>query len=162
MEATIELAETGEEDVIAEHWRDLATGQREHGSHILPDANETAIREAIIRHIVGDTLLVARTEGDIVGFVMFTVERGTYEQDVMRGIIENLYVNVEQRGDGIGRALLEDAHASLAKRGADVVALEVMADNEEAREFYRRLGYAPHRIELERPMENDTHSKGDE
>ena len=162
MEVNIERAETGVEDVIVEHWRDLATGQREHGSHILSDANRRAIREAIIRHIVGETLLVARSEGDIVGFVMFTVERGTYEQDVTRGVIENLYVNSDCRGDGIGCALLEDAHESLAKRGADVVALEVMADNEEAREFYRRLGYAPHRIELERPVENDTHSKGDE
>jgi len=37
-----------------------------------------------------------------------------------------------------------------------VVALETMADNEAARRFYRRHGYEPHRIELER--ESDTHS----
>ncbi len=162
MAVTIEPAETGEEDAIAEQWVELAAGQRDHGSHILPDANGTAIRESILRHIVGDTLLVARADGDIVGFVMFAIQQGTYEQDVTRGVVENLYVEPGRRSEGIGRALLETAHESLAERGADVVALDVMADNDEARTLYRRLGYTPHRLELERPVENDTHSKGDQ
>lgn len=153
-------AETDEVDALAEMWTDLASGQRRHGSHLLGSANRTAIRESISRHVVGDTVVVAR-EGGVVGFAMFTVETGTFEQDCLRGIIENLYVVPGRRGEGIGSALLATAEARLRERGVDTVALEVMTDNERAREFYRRQGYEPHRLELAKPLENDTHSKDD-
>lgn len=142
-------------------WVALAAGQREHGSHILAEANRARIRERILRHAVNDTLLVAR-EDDPVGFVTVEREGGTYAQDSTRGIVTNLYVHPEYRGEGIGSALLEAAEDQLLELGVDAVALEVMADNEDARRFYRRAGYQPHRVELEKPVESDTHSKGDE
>lgn len=162
MEVTIEPAETGEVDTIAELWVALASGQREYGSHLLTEPNRMIVRESIVRHAVSDSVLVARADDELVGFIMFTVQSGTYEQDVTRGVIENLYVVPERRREGIGSDLVEAAHESLAVREIDAIGLEVMAGNEEAREFYRHLGYKSHRVELERPVENDTHSKGGE
>lgn len=158
---TIETAATEEAKRLAEMWVRLANGQREHGSHLLPEANRTQIREAIVRHILGDSLLVAREDG-IVGFVMFTVESGGYEQDTARGVVENLYVEPDYRGRGIGSRLLAAAEQGLADRGVDAIALDVMAANGRAREFYRDHGFEPHRVELEKRTESDTHSKGDE
>ncbi|MEF8906630.1 MAG: GNAT family N-acetyltransferase [Haloarculaceae archaeon] len=151
-----EIAET-----VTDLWVELAAGQREHGSHILAGTNRARIRERILRHAVNDTLLVAREDG-VVGFVTVERERGTFAQDDTRGVVTNLYVCPEYRGEGVGSALLSAAEDRLRELGVDTVALEVMADNEAARRFYRRAGYEPHRVELEKPVESDTHSKGDE
>lgn len=146
---------------VTDLWVELAAGQREHGSHILAETNRARIRERILRHAVNDTLLVAREDG-VVGFVTVEHESGTYAQDDTRGVVTNLYVRPEYRGEGVGSALLGAAEDRLRELGVDTVALEVMADNEAARRFYRRAGYEPHRVELEKPVESDTHSKGDE
>jgi len=155
-------------DELADRWVSFAARQREHGSHILAEGNRTRIRESITRHIVGDRLLVAR-ERRMLGFVMFCLESGTYEQSITRGIVENLYVVPDRRSEGIGSVLLEAAERRLRERGVDAVALEVMTSNERARSFYREHGYTPHRLECEKSLdgepgqgaENDNHSKDD-
>ncbi|EMA04767.1 GNAT family N-acetyltransferase [Haloferax denitrificans] len=170
-------------DDLADLWVELAADQRAFGSHLRADANRTPIREALARHVATDGVLVARegdsadaedgtkgetgtgsdTEaaGDLVGFVMFDIEAGAYEQDVTRGMIRNLFVRPSSRDAGVGTRLLEAAESALGAAGADTVALDVLAANDAARRFYRRHGYRPHRVELEKSMRSDTHSKED-
>jgi len=143
-------------DAVVDQWVSLARGQREYDSHITPERNRATIREATLRRIVADELLVAREDEELAGFVMFTVESGQYEQDVQRGVVQNLYVAPTHRRRGIGTRLLAAAEERLADNGVDRVALNVMATNEDARRFYRRHGYEPHRVELEKPVESDT------
>lgn len=147
---------TDDADAIADQWVALAADQRAYGSHIVPEHNRGTIREAVLRRIVSDELFVAREDGDLLGFVTFTTESGQYEQDVRRGIVQNLYVAPEHRDQGIGTELLATAETHLAEDGADRVALDVMAGNEDAERFYRRHGYSPHRTELEKSVESDT------
>ena len=151
-----EPAGTGDAGVVTDQWVALAADQRAHGSHILAEANRTVVREAVLRHVVADELLVARKDGEIVGFVMFTIEGGRYEQDATRGVVQNLYVVPDYRKEGIGGDLLTAAEAHLAARDADVVTLDVMAANEDARRLYQRHGYRPYRVELEKSLESDT------
>ncbi|RDZ63244.1 GNAT family N-acetyltransferase [Haloferax sp. Atlit-12N] len=177
-------------DDLADLWVELAADQRAFGSHLRADANRTPIREALARHVAADGVLVAREgqengatgetsgdggggdgggaedvedaeAGDIVGFVMFDIEAGAYEQDATRGMIRNLFVRPVYRDAGVGAQLLAAAETALGDAGADTVALDVLADNDAARRFYRRHGYRPHRVELEKSMRNDTHSKED-
>ena len=143
-------------DRLTDMWVDLARGQQSYGSHLLGPENRAAIRETVVQRIVADNLLVARREDAVVGFVMFTVEYGRYEQDVTPGLVENLYVEPAARREGIGSALLGAAEDRLVTDGATVVQLEAMADNDAARQFYAAHGYTPHRVELEKPTENDT------
>ena len=143
-------------DAVADQWDSLARGQSEYDSHITPERNQATVREAALRRIVADELLVAREDEELTGFVMFTVESGQYEQDVQRGVVQNLYVDPDHRRQGIGTRLLAAAEDRLADSGVDRVALNVMAPNEDARRFYRRHGYEPHRVELEKPVESDT------
>jgi len=150
----ITVPETGEADRLVELWLALADGQRAYGSHLLVEENSERIRESILRHVVSESLLVAR-DGEVVGFVMFSTETGSYEQDHSRGVVENLYVVPDRRDEGIGTALLAAAEARLSELGADAIALDVMADNESARRFYRDRGYRPHRVELEKPASGD-------
>ncbi|MFC7128130.1 GNAT family N-acetyltransferase [Haloferax chudinovii] len=165
-------------DRLADLWVELAADQRAFGSHLRADANRTPIREALARHVAADGVLVARegdtaggTEGgsnteaagtdDVVGFVMFDIEAGAYEQDATRGLVRNLFVRPAYRDAGVGTRLLEAAENALGEAGADTVALDVLAANDAARRFYRRHGYRPHRVELEKSMRSDTHSKED-
>jgi ribosomal protein S18 acetylase RimI-like enzyme len=155
--------ETDEVDDVVDLWLDLARGQRGYGSHIYADANRQAVREAVARSVVADGIRVAH-DPEVVGFVMYDLEVGRFEQAVTRGVVHNIYVAPDSRGEGIGTALLAAAEAALADAGADVVALEAMADNEDAVRFYERHGYRPHRVELEKATgetESDTHSKMD-
>ncbi|WP_276254084.1 GNAT family N-acetyltransferase [Halomontanus rarus] len=178
----IEFATEADLETLADDWIELAREQERHGSHIVPDANREAIRDVLAGHQFNDGLLVARTTADdVAGFASFSLERGMFTLDSTRGVLSNLYVKPSYRDQGIGTALLEEVEHTLAERGAAVVILEAMADNEAARRFYRRHGYDTYRVGMERSLEgsksdsdsdsssnerpgsaeNDTHSKED-
>jgi|GEM_PF-236180 len=88
----------------------------------------------------------AGTDAEVVGFVSFALDRGSFERERTRGIVTNLYVVPERRGEGIGSRLLDAAERALAELGAATITLESMAANDRARGFYRDRGYAPHRV----------------
>jgi len=158
----IEPPTTGDADAMADQWVDLATGQRRLGSHLRADDNRERIHETMLQHVVTATALVARRSTDdadgsgLAGFVTFGRESEAYQQDVVRGLVHNLYVRPADRGEGLGGALLAAAESTLTDRGVEVVGLEAMAANDDARRFYERHGYEPHRVELEKPLESDT------
>nr|WP_305794597.1 GNAT family N-acetyltransferase [Halomarina rubra] len=140
----------------------MAADQQAYDSHLLAEPNRGTARETICRSIVTGGMLVARTDDDTVaGFVQFSVESGAYETDVRKGLVENLFVDPDHRDAGVGSTLLDAAESALAADGADVVVLDVMAGNEDARRFYRRHGYDPHRITMLKPVENDIPGEGD-
>lgn len=153
----IERADVSDADILADMWVDLATEQREFGTHLRPAGNRTRVREDVVRRITTGDVIVARGEGDgtagIFGYVSFGIESRSYDQDVKRGIVYNLYVRPTKRNAGIGWKLLDAAERRLADKGVDIVCLEVMADNAAARRFYDRRGYRPHRVELEKPVD---------
>jgi ribosomal protein S18 acetylase RimI-like enzyme len=158
---TVEPAAPGDADAVADLWVALAADQRRHGSHLRTDTNRDAIRESLARHAAADGLTVARDDGAIVGFVRFAVERGPLAQDRTRGVVRDLYVVPDRRGEGVGERLLGAAEAALRDRGVAVVAVEALADNADAIRFYERRGYRSHRIEFEREVENDKRPRRD-
>lgn len=158
----IERANSRDSGVLTELWIELATDQRQHGSHLRAEDNRQQIHETMLQHIVSGTAFVARCAEDaggegVVGFVTFGTESGRYAQDSVRGIVHNIYVEPQAREGGIGAALLDAAERELESRGVDVVGLQAMADNDAAISFYRQRGYTPHRVELEKPINGDTH-----
>ncbi|SEQ40029.1 GNAT family N-acetyltransferase [Natrinema salaciae] len=162
---TIEPASRDDLETLADLWVRLARDQRRYDSAVRPDANRETMRETLAAYRVTDGLLVARLEGDIVGFASVSIERGSLELDTTRGLLSNIYVEPAYRGRGIGTALLEAAEESLSRQGAEELLLEVMANNESARRFYRHNGYDEFRVTMARSLEdreeNDTHSRED-
>lgn len=165
-EPVIEPATAADLDSIVTHWVQLARGQQEYGSYILPEQNREAMHEILAAHSFDGRLLVARVDGTVAGFASFSVEQGSLSLSSTRGFLSNLYVRPAYRRQGIGTALLNAVEDALVERGADDLILETMADNEPARQFYRRAGYESFRVAMERSLsdqeENDTHSKGEE
>ncbi|MFB6301966.1 MAG: GNAT family N-acetyltransferase [Haloferacaceae archaeon] len=147
--------DSDELDAVVDMWVALAAGQREHGSHLLPGANRAAVGETFARQLVVGGLYVAAADG-LLGFVSFALDTGRYEEDRTRGVVRNLYVRPESREEGVGSRLLDAAEEALATKGAETIRLEAMADNDDARGFYRRRGYDPHRVAFEKRVESDT------
>lgn len=147
--------EPDEIEAVTDMWVALAADQRGHGSHLLADANRATVRESFARLLAVGGLRVA-VDAAPVGFVSFALDAGRYERDRRRGVVRNLYVRPDRRGRGVGRRLLDAAERALAAEGVEVVALEAMAGNDDARRFYERRGYAPHRVEFEKRVESDT------
>lgn len=155
----IDAPEPDETETIAELWVRLARGQRAFGSHLTSETNRTRIEESMAHYVAEGNLLVAREDDSLVGFAMFSIEQRLYVADETRGLVHNVFVVPERRGEGIGSALMERAEAALADQGATVIALEALAENEAARRFYTERGYRPHRIEFEKRAETDNTSR---
>ncbi|MFB6086514.1 MAG: GNAT family N-acetyltransferase [Halodesulfurarchaeum sp.] len=155
MEFEIVEAEPADIPDVLDCWVDLVEGQRAYGSHIEGAKNRAVARDLLGQYAAGNMLDIARSrEGEeLLGFVMYYREEGVYEQSVIRGVIENVYVKPQARGHGVGSALLSRAETELESRGAAVVAISAMAENETAIEWYRERGYTPQRVVLERPLE---------
>jgi len=81
----------------------------------------------------GDSVLVAETDGAVVGFVSL---------DPKAGIIHNLFIDPGWRKRGIGSALLSEA-LELLQGGARPAELACAARNAAARAFYERNGWTP-------------------
>jgi Acetyltransferases len=155
----IEQATVEDVDDIVDCWVDLAADQQQYGSRLEAAPNRKPATDTVARHIVTGGVLIARDEL-ILGFVMFHTDEGTYKQQENTGEIVNLYVRPSVRNCGIGGELLTAAENELASEGIDTVSLEVLADNEAARRFYRDHGYEHHRIDLAKRIETNTHDGG--
>ncbi|CQH57386.1 GNAT family acetyltransferase [Halobacterium hubeiense] len=135
---------------VTELWVALASEQRAHGSHLRAAENREQARDLVAQYVHTGDCAVVRRGGQPVGFVMFHVETGFFETDATRGVVDNLYVVADARGEGVGSALLDYAERQLRDAGADVLAVEALWDNEAARRLYERRGYAPHRVTMEK------------
>ena len=162
-DARIEPATADDVDPVTDMWVALAAGQREYGATLRGEANRATVREWVAQSVVTGDLLVARDpeaaaeadagDPDPVGFVGFSLERGDYDRDAVRGTVSNLFVRPDRRGEGVGAALLDAAERALVEAGADRVALEALADNDRARAFYADRGYGLHRVELTKSLD---------
>ena len=77
--------------------------------------------------------------GDLAGKLIATLMAG---YDGHRGWVNYLAVAPDRRKKGYGRALMQQAEERLAALGCPKLNLQVRADNKEALEFYRKIGYA--------------------
>ncbi|HEV7964919.1 MAG TPA: GNAT family N-acetyltransferase [Actinoplanes sp.] len=86
----------------------------------------------------GNTLLVARLEGEIVGaltLVVFPIPTG------MRAWIEDVVVDAAARGQGVGAVLTREAVRLARANGARTVDLTSRPSRAAANRLYERLGF---------------------
>ena len=83
--------------------------------------------------------LLAELDGKPVGFATFFYTFSTYLG--RRGIwLDDLFVNVDDRGRGVGKALLKHLASMAAEQGCGRIEWVTAAKNERGLEFYRGLG----------------------
>ena len=86
---------------------------------------------------VGNHVLVATLAGKPIGTVAF----GQVLRDSLRGEITRLAVLPSHRGIGLGRILMGAAEASLARAGAKIAQISIVAKFDSLRLYYESLGY---------------------
>ncbi len=98
--------------------------------------------------------LVAERNGDVVGYTFAGVEGPDYM--ALRGpagVLYDIVVDPAQRGQGIGRLLLDATLAELAARGAPRVVLSTAEQNESAQRLFAAAGFRRTMIEMTREVE---------
>lgn len=83
-------------------------------------------------------LFAARSDGEIVGLLTLAVFR---IPTALRAWIEDVVVDEQARGKGVGEALNQAALAEAKRRGAKTVDLTSRPGREAANRLYRRLGF---------------------
>ena len=98
-------------------------------------------------------LLVADAAAPLVGFVLVRVlERAPLFAETRRGEIEALFVRLEARRAGVGRALARAGLEWLRAQGLGRAALQVARGNAGGLAFWSALGFEPSMDVLERPL----------
>lgn len=92
-------------------------------------------------HVVGAATVLVRAAPDLALFVPQSW-----------GVLDNLAVAKTWRRRGVGTALTREAERWSKSRGANWVELGVYEFNEQARSFYRALGYLPVSTKLRKPL----------
>jgi GNAT superfamily N-acetyltransferase len=95
---------------------------------------EQAVKEDIVLLADDDGLAVARRRGERLGF------------------LEVVYVRPEARGKGLAAELVREAASRLREAGAEMLELEVLASNAEARAIYEHWGFKPVELTLGAPL----------
>lgn len=88
------------------------------------------------------TLVVAESEGRVVGCLQLAVLAGISSQGGVRGLLEDVRVAADCRSRGIGEQLVQWAIAEAKARGCNLVELLTHASRVDAQRFYERLGFA--------------------
>ncbi|WP_402469176.1 GNAT family N-acetyltransferase [Isoptericola aurantiacus] len=89
-----------------------------------------------------DELVLAVLDDEVVGVMQLTFVPGVSRNGATRLLVEAVRVDARRRGRGIGRALMEHAHARGRERGAALAQLTSDKQRPDAHRFYRSLGYA--------------------
>lgn len=80
-----------------------------------------------------------RPVGYVVLTIGFSLEFGGWH-----GFIDELFIEAEHRGSGLGTAAIRHLQAECARQGMTALLLEADLDNEGATRLYRRLGFQEH------------------
>jgi GNAT superfamily N-acetyltransferase len=95
-------------------------------------------------------LLIADRGERAVGYAFLTVGPGAATWDLGDRIaeLETLAVLADERGVGVGAALVEEGRRWARERGAGTLAVGLANTNEGARRFYEREGFTPFYLEM--------------
>lgn len=86
-------------------------------------------------------LVVAERAGRTVGTLQLTVVPGLSRRGMTRTIIEAVRIRTDERGNGLGTAMIEWAVGRSRELGAELVQLTSDASRTDAHRFYERLGF---------------------
>lgn len=136
---------------------DLYLALRDHHRALQPANPRYSVPRAgweqtIDRAIVNDEVrvIVAEEDGVIAGFMKLAFVEKPWGKSCE---VETLVIDDPHRSLGLGRRLMDEAERIARDSGAAGVRVDVLFENESAREFYERLGYTRTSIRLGKTIE---------
>ncbi|GAA4251807.1 GNAT family N-acetyltransferase [Dactylosporangium darangshiense] len=98
---------------------------------------------AAIEADANQLLVVAERDGRTVGTLQLSLLPGLTRRGAARGQIEAVRVARDERGSGLGAALMQWAIDEAHERGCQLVQLTSDVSRSDAHRFYERLGFVP-------------------
>jgi ribosomal protein S18 acetylase RimI-like enzyme len=98
-------------------------------------------------------LVVVEDGGDLVGMAAGHVHRPSTFSEQRAVELSSVYVRPSHRRRGLGRTLTAEVARFARQRGVDRVTLRTFAQNEEAVEAWRRIGFEPRALQMTAPPE---------
>jgi GNAT superfamily N-acetyltransferase len=155
---SVEIAVAGAErvDELEPLWLALHRHHRRVAAQpvVQDDAASWARRRSWYLEMLGggeDVVLIAERAGRPVGYAFLHLHHGpddTWPVEARWGEVVSLSVLPEERGAGVGTALLDAVDAELAARGVQDLQVAVMAGNADALRLYERRGLQPAELVL--------------
>ena len=96
---------------------------------------------AAIEAQVGNQLIVASHDQDVIGCLQLTIIPGLARRGMKRAQIEAVRVQDNYRGKGVGEALCKEAIAIAKSERCGLVQLTTDKQRGNAHRFYERLGF---------------------
>lgn len=117
--------------------------QAYHASEDMPDPADLdgVIRTLLTADEPGGFWL-AKRQGDVVGYIAVTPRFSVAAGGAIL-VIDELYVDPDHRGQGLGRLLIDVVQAYGESIGCRLLLLEVANHNRTAANFYAALGFTP-------------------
>lgn len=136
---TCRLATADDASVIYRFIVELADFEK--GAHLV-SANKEILRQQMLQDKPPFESVIAERNGKPVGFAVFFPSYSTWE--AREGLyLEDLYVIQEARQFGVGRALFSTLCEIARSRGYARIDWKVLNWNQQAIEFYKRIGAKP-------------------
>lgn len=88
-----------------------------------------------------ELLVVAARDGAVVGTLQLSILPGLSRRGANRGQIESFHVRADQRGGGLGAAMLRWTLSEAQRRGCTLAQLTSDTSRADAHRFYQRLGF---------------------
>lgn len=126
----------------------LDTFNREYGT---PSPGTAVLATRLERLLAGGEVIALLIGDPAVGVALLTLRPNVW-YDGPVALLDELYVAPEQRGRGLGSALLMTAEAVIRQRGGELLEINVDGDDIDARRFYERHGYANSEPGTEQPL----------
>jgi len=133
---TVRPAHVEDVPLLLELFGELA--EYEHLEHELR-ATEEQLREALFGERPAAEALIAERNGETLGYALFFPTFSSFLASI--GVwLEDLFVRPANRGEGVGKALLEAVAALVRERGGERLEWAALDWNELALGFYRGIG----------------------
>jgi ribosomal protein S18 acetylase RimI-like enzyme len=116
-----------------------ASHHRSHFSHFTFEKRKKGLLEKRESHAF--FIEIIRSGGDAVAYCIST-------SDGRKGEVESIFIEKDQRGEGLGDQLMKNAMMWMDAQGAQDRVIMVAAGNEQVWPFYERYGFFPYATKL--------------
>lgn len=153
MEITVREATSDDRERIVDLYLEL----RDHHAVLQPGNPRYSVpregwERTIDRTMVSDNsrVVVAEAAGGVVGFLRLAFVEKPWGVSCE---VQTLVIDAAHRNQGVGHRLMEAAEKIAREENAAGLRVDVLFENDRAREFYERLGYERTSIRLGKPVE---------
>lgn len=102
-----------------------------------------------------DGMFVWEIAGEVVGWSWLKAHENEFFKEGVYGEIKEIYVVPKFRRKGIGETMMIHVHNWFKEKGVNTVRVETAASNKTAMVFYRKIGFEPYYISLQKELSKE-------